>query len=328
MGHDVVIERSLSPHAQVHTLHSSKDSTKVRSLENKITQTKNFCRSLEQRGRVSSTYFRVLKQLQQLTDRPSGATAHSLCLQLLALAEKKRELYANWDCLRPFFEKAEQTSTDAEEESFARRPSQEDLLRASISAWLEGAGDADQQTDGEEPVVLSRRSSSLKDVPAIQEGIQAQSKRPERNSSISSFTLSEAPQEIDSTKLMRQKTSTFHNLIMLQMEGEPNMDAPNDLEISGVKVELKDFTVLKQISRGRFGRVFLVSQVSTGQMYAMKVLKLGEEDTSGIASSALGMVTTEKGILTGQASAPDFLVQLVSPLSKSHQLGIPVFTQT
>jgi len=54
-----------------------------------------------------------------------------------------------------------------------------------------------------------------------------------------------------------------------------------------------------------------VSQVSTGQMYAMKVLKLGEEDTSGIASSALGMVTTEKGILTGQTSATDFLVHLV-----------------
>jgi hypothetical protein len=48
----------------------------------------------------------------------------------------------------------------------------------------------------------------------------------------------------------------------------------------------------------------------------MKVLKLGEEDTSGIASSALGMVTTEKGILTGQTSATDFLVHLVSPLHK------------
>jgi len=109
------------------------------------------------------------------------------------------------------------------------------------------------------------------------------------------------------------------------MEDDDNMfsDAPKRLDPhnKSSQVGLKDFTVLKQVSRGRYGRVFLVSHAATGRMYAMKVLQVREDKPqdqhrtlspySMTALSEQRMVTTEKDILMGEVSAPDFLVQLV-----------------
>ncbi len=46
-----------------------------------------------------------------------------------------------------------------------------------------------------------------------------------------------------------------------------------NLMAPGTKISLSDFTMLKVIGRGSFGKVYLVRKKDTGAPYAMKILK-------------------------------------------------------
>mmetsp|Transcript_32190 Transcript_32190/g.49225 ORF Transcript_32190/g.49225 Transcript_32190/m.49225 type:complete len:137 (-) Transcript_32190:759-1169(-) len=59
---------------------------------------------------------------------------------------------------------------------------------------------------------------------------------------------------------------------------DENDDAEGDeptenLMLPGTKISLHDFTMLKVIGRGSFGKVYLVRKKDSGQAYAMKILK-------------------------------------------------------
>lgn len=63
---------------------------------------------------------------------------------------------------------------------------------------------------------------------------------------------------------------------------------------------IKDFEIIKPISRGAFGSVFLAKKVATGDYYAIKALKKSDM----IAKNQVTNVKAERTILMNQASSP------------------------
>ena len=76
---------------------------------------------------------------------------------------------------------------------------------------------------------------------------------------------------------------------MLQSETHPNEN---------------DFLPLRKLGRGSFGDVFLVKEVATGKLFAMKTLS----KRSGLEDSWLRYVKTERDVLAG--SDCPFIVKL------------------
>ena len=57
-------------------------------------------------------------------------------------------------------------------------------------------------------------------------------------------------------------------------DGDTERDEPTEnLMTPGKKISLNDFTMLKVIGRGSFGKVYLVRKKDNGLPYAMKILK-------------------------------------------------------
>ena len=56
-------------------------------------------------------------------------------------------------------------------------------------------------------------------------------------------------------------------------DGEREVGPVENLMEPGKKISLDDFTRLKVIGRGSFGKVYLVRKRDTGLCYAMKILK-------------------------------------------------------
>lgn len=63
---------------------------------------------------------------------------------------------------------------------------------------------------------------------------------------------------------------------------------------------IKDFEIIKPISRGAFGSVYLAKKVTTGDLYAIKALKKSDM----IAKNQVTNVKAERTILMNQASSP------------------------
>lgn len=68
---------------------------------------------------------------------------------------------------------------------------------------------------------------------------------------------------------------------------------------------IKDFEIIKPISRGAFGSVYLAKKVATGDYYAIKALKKSDM----IAKNQITNVKAERTILMNQASSP-YVVKL------------------
>ncbi|BEI87152.1 hypothetical protein CcaverHIS002_0704980 [Cutaneotrichosporon cavernicola] len=67
-----------------------------------------------------------------------------------------------------------------------------------------------------------------------------------------------------------------------------------------VQPSIKDFEIIKPISRGAFGSVYLAKKVTTGDYYAIKALKKADM----IAKNQVTNVKAERTILMNQASSP------------------------
>ena len=63
---------------------------------------------------------------------------------------------------------------------------------------------------------------------------------------------------------------------------------------------IKDFEIIKPISRGAFGSVYLARKIATGDYYAIKALKKADM----IAKNQITNVKAERTILMNQASSP------------------------
>jgi serine/threonine-protein kinase RIM15 len=68
---------------------------------------------------------------------------------------------------------------------------------------------------------------------------------------------------------------------------------------------IKDFQIIKPISRGAFGSVYLAKKVATGDYYAIKALKKSDM----IAKNQITNVKAERTILMNQATSP-YVVRL------------------
>nr|ODN93204.1 AGC protein kinase [Cryptococcus depauperatus CBS 7841] len=72
------------------------------------------------------------------------------------------------------------------------------------------------------------------------------------------------------------------------------------LRSSVAQPSIKDFEIIKPISRGAFGSVYLAKKVATGDYYAIKALKKSDM----IAKNQITNVKAERTILMNQASSP------------------------
>ncbi|KAL7423549.1 rim15, signal transduction response regulator [Cryptotrichosporon argae] len=77
---------------------------------------------------------------------------------------------------------------------------------------------------------------------------------------------------------------------------------------------IKDFHIVKPISRGAFGAVYLAKKVATGDYYAIKALKKADM----IAKNQITNVKAERNILINQASSPHVAKLFFSFQSKEY----------
>ena len=75
---------------------------------------------------------------------------------------------------------------------------------------------------------------------------------------------------------------------------------PAALQSRAAQPSIKDFEIIKPISRGAFGSVYLAKKVATGDYFAIKALKKSDM----IAKNQITNVKAERTILMNQASSP------------------------
>lgn len=80
---------------------------------------------------------------------------------------------------------------------------------------------------------------------------------------------------------------------------------PSALPGSRAQPSIKDFQIIKPVSRGAFGSVYLAKKVATGDYYAIKALKKSDM----IAKNQITNVKAERTILMNQATSP-YVVRL------------------
>eukprot|EP01125_Pyxidicula_operculata_P019295 TRINITY_DN698_c0_g1_i2.p1 TRINITY_DN698_c0_g1~~TRINITY_DN698_c0_g1_i2.p1 ORF type:complete len:1300 (+),score=335.10 TRINITY_DN698_c0_g1_i2:220-4119(+) len=83
-----------------------------------------------------------------------------------------------------------------------------------------------------------------------------------------------------------------------------NSNNNNNALSNPLKISIKDFQILKPISRGAFGRVYLAKKIKTGDLYAIKVMRKSDI----IRKNQQGTVITERNAMA-RAHHP-FIVQL------------------
>jgi serine/threonine-protein kinase RIM15 len=72
-----------------------------------------------------------------------------------------------------------------------------------------------------------------------------------------------------------------------------------------VQTSIKDFEIIKPISKGAFGSVYLAKKKSTGDYYAIKVLKKADM----VAKNQVTNVKAERAIMMWQGES-DFVAKL------------------
>ncbi|KAK9707045.1 hypothetical protein RND81_07G169300 [Saponaria officinalis] len=88
-------------------------------------------------------------------------------------------------------------------------------------------------------------------------------------------------------KLIREKRRQLEQLSNSKIH-------PPNTTIDGDRISIDDFNVIKPISRGAFGRVFLARKLTTGDIFAIKVLR----KKNVIRKNAIHSIQTERDILT------------------------------
>ena len=82
------------------------------------------------------------------------------------------------------------------------------------------------------------------------------------------------------------------------------------------KVTIHDFNIIKPISKGAFGRVYLVSKKNTGDLYAAKVLSKAEMKHK----NETRRVRKERNIMTNLKLNNPFVVKLIYSFQTSKNL--------
>jgi len=118
------------------------------------------------------------------------------------------------------------------------------------------------------------------------------------------FTPQHAPSEGQSSAAARRLSTSHRSPLVSTTPLSPRLppSAPSSRPTAS---SIKDFEVIKPISKGAFGSVYLAKKKTTGDYFAIKVLKKSDM----IAKNQITNVKAERMILMGQTSSP-FVVKL------------------
>lgn len=136
------------------------------------------------------------------------------------------------------------------------------------------------------------------------------------NSSVYSPVTSPQLQSIESTRLVNTPTSS--------LSLNPNTPLIDKTPLSPLLVpstvkhnlpSIKDYEIIKPISKGAFGSVFLAKRKLTGDYFAIKVLKKSDM----IAKNQVTNVKAERAIMMAQSDS-EHVVQLIASFQSTHYL--------
>jgi len=110
------------------------------------------------------------------------------------------------------------------------------------------------------------------------------------------------PREVQPTRRGHRRHSTVNPVLSPTMSSAPlSPRQPSAAPLSrSTPTSIKDFDIIKPISKGAFGSVFLAKKKVTGDYYAIKVLKKADM----IAKNQITNVKAERMILMKQAESP------------------------
>ncbi|EEB05255.1 AGC protein kinase Ppk18 [Schizosaccharomyces japonicus yFS275] len=121
---------------------------------------------------------------------------------------------------------------------------------------------------------------------------------------------------MDSSPIHKRSPSLSGNSLMRNTSDSSPVPAIS-MPVMGSKTtaSIKDFELIKPISKGAFGSVYLAKKRATGEIYAIKVLKKGDM----IAKNQVTNVRSERAILMAQEQSP-FIAQLYYAFQSKHYL--------
>ena len=113
----------------------------------------------------------------------------------------------------------------------------------------------------------------------------------------------------------RQSSATSSAIDSLKHQGSPKLQPLSHPQVRAVPPSIKDFEIIKPISKGAFGSVYLSKKKSTGDYYAIKVLKKADM----VAKNQVTNVKAERAIMMWQGES-DFVAKLYWTFSSKDYL--------
>lgn len=114
----------------------------------------------------------------------------------------------------------------------------------------------------------------------------------------------------------RRQSSTAMSEFVMKAPPSPRLGAHNaPPQARSTQPSIKDFEIIKPISKGAFGSVYLSKKKSTGEYFAIKVLKKADM----VAKNQVGNVKAERAIMMWQGQS-DFVAKLYWTFSSKEYL--------
>lgn len=133
---------------------------------------------------------------------------------------------------------------------------------------------------------------------------------------VSTPPLSPSLNPVDSSPNLRTRKASVSGRPSFGSEGPLSPRIPSVAPTSrSTTISIKDFDILKPISKGAFGSVYLAKKNTTGDFFAIKVLKKADM----ISKNQITNVKAERKILMNQAESP-YVVRLFFTFQNKHYL--------
>ena len=125
----------------------------------------------------------------------------------------------------------------------------------------------------------------------------------------------EASSPVVSTHNHRRQSSAASSADVMKAPVSPRLSALNHPQSRAVPPSIKDFEIIKPISKGAFGSVYLSKKKATGDYFAIKVLKKADM----VAKNQVTNVKAERAIMMWQGES-DFVAKLYWTFSSKDYL--------
>lgn len=112
-------------------------------------------------------------------------------------------------------------------------------------------------------------------------------------------------QQQNAEHLPHRRQSSAASSEVSKAAGSPNLTMTNVPRVKAAPPSIKDFEIIKPISKGAFGSVYLTKKKSTGDYYAIKALKKADM----VAKNQVANVKAERAIMMWQGES-DFVAKL------------------